>query len=874
MGTGSRGIIRVKCEKQKPICQQCRHAEISCSYEPYPDPSKQQSKRQKTGPDQAQDTQANKDSENNILVSETTTGSQLSELSQKSPQAQGAEDANTGAPFLMDGTHLPYFEEGDNMASTNTNHLENFYLSSELTYDSMSLPMNYFSSQPESHHSHVGTGRDFRTPVDQPTRYDKGLGRHDQSIGSDSGEALDFDESTSRPLRYIPEERESRPVPLCRISIQGGIGRFVTNPFWAFARSRGPDCDLILQRHLLRYQSSHFDESRWSELSQIAQSLPPKKLCDALLRSFLLGVRPIVPLIHIPTFRVQYESFWARWQRDRSTFRAQECLGDNPSFLCLLWAVLYCGAVAASSATLSDALVRVKDMPAFLSRLRSKLNQTLDACCQTKLPTLNGLAASLLAQDCDPTVDQFIDMSPFISQSVQAAITLGLHREGALGTMGEVDAELGRRIWHHIVSLDIYTSIHSGTPLSSATSEEWYDTRFPKSVDDASIGISSLLDHQSQQPSKTSSAMLLATGVYEFHRILRRITVTCYQNFSPDTESLKRLVFKIEAFEVSIDVLISQLEVRGLPEQGQISHQLLQASPRLNSHLYLDDPRESTTFNSFARIKLCMMKYYVSIFFNRQFLHQTPQEQLSQLWNRLPAFSPYHWCCLGKMDPIQECLMMMSFLKDRPPTGRIQLLQYLLSEVMDIFKAQPKTDTGMHQGYPAHVISWQVLEQLYMEVQGGETQDRHQRPQEPVYNEEEDEEEYEDTNDAEMLFSPDYSTDSPGRIFNLDSLEPPFGQEQQQQRKRNDYQRPKLSRLQSAPIGVTSRNESSRRPSNPSRTPSTSAAHHHDNLLRQQQQLYVMGHGLNQLRTAQRQPQSFRLGDFETEKVPLGCHPY
>jgi hypothetical protein len=81
-----------------------------------------------------------------IQVSDSNTESQPAGLLQKPSQAQWTEEANSGAPFLINRSHFPFFGESENMTSTDTNKLDGFYLLSELPYDSIPLPMNYSSS--------------------------------------------------------------------------------------------------------------------------------------------------------------------------------------------------------------------------------------------------------------------------------------------------------------------------------------------------------------------------------------------------------------------------------------------------------------------------------------------------------------------------------------------------------------------------------------------------------------------------------------------------------------------------------------------------------------------------------------------------------
>jgi hypothetical protein len=84
----------------------------------------------------------------------------------------------------------------------------------------------------------------------------------------------------------------------------------------------------------------------------------------------------------------------------------------------------------------------------------------------------------------------------------------------------------------------------------------------------------------------------------------------------------------------------------------------------------------------------------------------------------------------------------MSFLKHRPQTPKIQLLNYLLSEVTDIFRAQMKEDTMKpdNGSYRSYNISWWILDQMCSEIQKGKMADSDQRQDEPALDGEDSEE--------------------------------------------------------------------------------------------------------------------------------------
>jgi hypothetical protein len=86
---------------------------------------------------------------------------------------------------------------------------------------------------------------------------------------------------------------------------------------------------------------------------------------------------------------------------------------------------------------------------------------------------------------------------------------------------------------------------------------------------------------------------------------------------------------------------------------------------------------------------------------------------------RLPAFSPYRWFCPGKMQPLQECLIILTYLKGHPQDGDSHLLRYLLSEIFDIFKVGDEADDddlSLYRTIRRYEAPWQMLRQMRDEV--------------------------------------------------------------------------------------------------------------------------------------------------------------
>lgn len=406
-----------------------------------------------------------------------------------------------------------------------------------------------------------------------------------------------------------PQPQDSGSVPPRR-----SAGR----AFWAFFGGSASysnshiDGERFRQAQQKKYWDRKLSPRRLSKLHQMARNVPPKALCDVLLRAFLIGVHSLLPLVHVETLRAHYDDFWSQRSQERSLVRGEYDFARVP-FLGLLWAVLYCGAVAAPSSVQDQTSPLRTPVPeAFLTRLKSKLNKTLSLSCYHEVATLDGLVASVLVFECDPNMDGLIGGPSGLSRLVHAAKTLGLDCEASWngGDKSDVERDTGRRVWKHIVHLQIMSAFTSGGPLPSYLGKVDPDEGDTHDVRD----------------DMTSTALILAAGRYETTRTLRHVVEKCSdtQNgmATETSEALERYVAK---FHDKLDNLISQLSARGLPEHGQIPSQLFEASSLSNPRLYGDYPRQQTVFNSFARIMLSMMKHYISIISGRM---------LGSPWNR------------------------------------------------------------------------------------------------------------------------------------------------------------------------------------------------------------------------------------------------
>jgi hypothetical protein len=130
---------------------------------------------------------------------------------------------------------------------------------------------------------------------------------------------------------------------------------------------------------------------------------------------------------------------------------------------CVLFAVLYAGAAASAHTSQESVTTR---------NLESAVSAILTSCDHLRRPTVNTVAASLII---DPFMSKdlgSLEYGLWVSSTVRLAQSIGLHRQEHVTPDRDIDfgsaleARLERRIWAHIVWLDVQHSLLTGLPLA------------------------------------------------------------------------------------------------------------------------------------------------------------------------------------------------------------------------------------------------------------------------------------------------------------------------------------------------------------------------------------------------------------------------
>lgn len=343
-------------------------------------------------------------------------------------------------------------------------------------------------------------------------------------------------------------------------------------------------------------------------MAKLLRSLPSRAVCDALLLSYIIGVCPILPLVHISTFREDYTQFWSWAGKNDVVLAPSPKLIQDPTFFPLLFAILFCGAIAAPAGLWNQSPFQALDRDSFLSELEAACCHSLKICQYNEYPTLNTLVASLLCHSCCKQNIKRLEASSFTRQAIRSAQNLGLHQESNVEA-SDTMKDLRRRIWRHIMWLDVQDSIMNGSRISCSGFDD----------QDRDFATNSLPFTYPTPPIQTNDERSSAVthfirGIHETTRFEHSLMLALqYTQRSLRHTDFQGFLSKMKKLHLTLDLLISKIPANGIPEKGYIPARLANASPLTDKDMYCDTGAGPTVFGSWARIKLTMMKTETAI---------------------------------------------------------------------------------------------------------------------------------------------------------------------------------------------------------------------------------------------------------------------
>jgi len=213
--------------------------------------------------------------------------------------------------------------------------------------------------------------------------------------------------------------------------------------------------------------------SQWLANPNFREAVPSRAIADILVDLYFKTSESVYRILHIPTFRQEYEQYW------------QNPNAANPIFILKLLLVMSTGTLLyrGQDATLwrSEAVKWIFAAQAWLSSPFEKARLHTSAIqlqCLLLLARQNHSIAGDLA---------WISAGALL----RTALQMGYHRDPSiLPKMSPLQAEIRRRLWATILEINLQSALDSGMPLM--ISHEDYDTEPPANIDDADLSESTV----------------------------------------------------------------------------------------------------------------------------------------------------------------------------------------------------------------------------------------------------------------------------------------------------------------------------------------------------------------------------------------------
>lgn len=512
--------------------------------------------------------------------------------------------------------------------------------------------------------------------------------QHEQTIAHSPPSLVEHADNTATPsLDSLPTD-----IFLGSRLRRGARERQIGQGFWAFLNEKERPGGASFY-HNLFYDEPEDEPSMPPSyisslgLAKLLRHLPTKPVCDALLQSFLVRVYPIYPVVNLPTFKPFYHLFWDCFASNHSLSHPE--LVRDPTYICLLWAILYAGSSVLSHTEWGSTPLKNLDQLQTIDGLKIACSESLVACRHTDHPTLHSLTASIIAYHFD--MDKGLSKSLFISTTLRLAQSMGLHRDPIYPELSTSSAEHRRRVWWHLVWLDVQTSIAAGLPTCCSGDMIYQfqmisDLRDPPS--DTQPATASEITSSEHSAPGISVIMLCAIGRFHTAKLQHRLINLLHNLGDPRVEDIARLVDSTKELHSLMDGLITRIPVHGIPEKGFIPSILANASPRSNPALYKDWANEPTVLSTCTRIMLSLFKLETMIMLQQSLLPELSSTSTPHFsWNRMvqlclnylqcylhlcqaPAFDPYSWFWSSYHGPRRCILLILHYLEYIRSDGR------------------------------------------------------------------------------------------------------------------------------------------------------------------------------------------------------------
>ncbi|KAK8080828.1 hypothetical protein PG997_008646 [Apiospora hydei] len=228
--------------------------------------------------------------------------------------------------------------------------------------------------------------------------------------------------------------------------------------------------EIVMLLHQNKLLARTIKAQRMPELTfKFGLKIPPQEIADQLVDGYLRTFETVYRVLHVPSFKAEYEKYWTSPDSVSQAFVIQMQL-----------------VMAAGAGVYDDAHSMRKAAIAWVYEAQCWL---MTPPLKSKL-TITGLQNMLLLHFAREVAGVSGDLTWIsISSVIRSAIAMGLHRDPKrLPNMSRADAEIRRRLWNTTLELALQSSMNAGGPPMISLDE--FDTGPPSDCDDAELDTS------------------------------------------------------------------------------------------------------------------------------------------------------------------------------------------------------------------------------------------------------------------------------------------------------------------------------------------------------------------------------------------------
>ncbi|KAL4961319.1 putative C6 transcription factor [Aspergillus stella-maris] len=350
-------------------------------------------------------------------------------------------------------------------------------------------------------------------------------GRSDQSIGEAPAQVQPQDDAPVG-CQMAAATRQSQLPSLehefGRLVIEENRSRYVSNRFWASLGDQIEELQDILdpsssdnEDHPSPESNSSYNTSHdgmlfgfCSQAHTLRSFHPTPSKIPLLWTIYAENVKPLLPVIYGPTAQRLFAQ----------AAQAPDALDKNIEALVL--AMYFAAIVSMSTEQCIDRLGESRDT--LIGRYRFAVEQALSRANLLNTQSLTLMQAAVIFLNAVRRDDdtKFVwSMSALILRLAQG---LGLHRDGNNFGLKPFDAEMRRRLWWHVVLLDLRSSEDHGTDVQ--IHDRMFDTRLPLNVNDTDLSPNS---KERPTPRVEFTDMTFFLIRCDICYALRRVAYTC-----------------------------------------------------------------------------------------------------------------------------------------------------------------------------------------------------------------------------------------------------------------------------------------------------------------------------------------------------------